>query len=83
MNILVACEELSSNRSYESFEEYAGSIRGTTTFKDVWNYQQKKIDKLLDEREGLYGELIGQTEQLEGFKEAYYRLKREVDNNAR
>lgn len=31
----------------ESFESYAGSIRGSTTFKDVFNHQQSKIDELL------------------------------------
>ena len=37
----------------ESFESYAGSIRGSTTFKDVFNHQQSKINELL-ERLGKY-----------------------------
>jgi hypothetical protein len=32
----------------ESFESYAGSIRGSTTFKDVFNHQQSKISELLE-----------------------------------
>ena len=32
----------------ESFESYAGSIRGSTTFKDVFNHQQSKINELLE-----------------------------------
>ena len=66
----------------ESFESYAGSIRGSTTFKDVFNHQQSKINELLKENERLkYNHMINEDafftnkQQAEKINELLERLK--------
>jgi hypothetical protein len=57
----------------ESFESYAGSIRGSTTFKDVFNHQQTKID----ERDARIAELEKENRYL---RMSLNRLYGEVSN---